>query len=132
MKKISILVMGISLFLCGCVERKLFVRTDPPQADFYFDNKNIGQTPLYFDFEWYWTHNVRVEKSGYEPIKTDVTIKSPSYLWIPLDFIAEALPFKIKDYHYLNYTLKKIEERQPQEAKTEPKTEPQEIENSGE
>lgn len=132
MRKILILVMGISLLLGGCVERKLFVRTDPPQADFYFNDKNIGQTPLDFDFEWYWTHNVRVEKSGYQPIKENVAIKAPVYLWIPLDFIAEILPFKIKDYHYLDYNLKKVEELESQEAKTEQKAELQEIENSGE
>lgn len=126
-----ILLTAISLFLAGCIERKLFVRTDPPAADFYFNDKNIGQTPIDFDFEWYWTHDVRVEKSGYEPIEEDVIIKAPPYLWIPVDLLIEILPFKVKDYRYLDYKLKKIEEPQPQEM-NEIKTDVNEIKNSEE
>ncbi|MFH1855973.1 MAG: PEGA domain-containing protein [Candidatus Omnitrophota bacterium] len=108
MKKYLILLLGISLFLSGCIERKLFVRTDPPNADFYFNEQLKGKTPLSFDFEWYWTHEVRVEKEGYKEVEKEEVIKAPPYMWIPLDFLAELLPFKIKDYHYLDYKLEEI------------------------
>jgi len=112
-------VLAISFILGGCVERKLYVKTEPPGATFYFDDKEKGETPLSFDFEWYWTHKVRLEKEGYKQIEKFEVIKAPPYMWIPIDFFMELLPFKIKDNHHLNYKLEKAsgEEENKKETK---------------
>ncbi len=107
-----VLILAISFTLGGCVERKLYVKTDPPGATFYFNDEEKGKTPLSFDFEWYWTHKVRLEKEGYKQIEKFELIKAPPYMWFPVDFFMELLPFKIKDYHYLTYNLEKASEKQ--------------------
>ena len=111
--------MAISFILGGCVERKLYVKTEPPGVTFYFNDEEKGETPLSFDFEWYWTHKVRLEKEGYKSIEKFEVIKAPPYMWIPLDFVMELLPFKIKDNHHLNYKLEKAsgEEENKKETK---------------
>lgn len=100
-----ILALNLSLFLFGCVERRLYVRTDPEKAQFYFNDEKKGETPCSFDFEWYWTHQIRLEKEGFKTVEKTEKIKAPVYMWFPFDLAAELLPFKIKDYHYLYYKL---------------------------
>jgi hypothetical protein len=118
-KLILVLVLTTSFVLTGCVERKLYVRTDPPGATLYFNGEERGQTPLSFDFEWYWWHKIRLEKEGYKPVEKKELIKAPPYMWIPLDFFVEILPFKVRDYHYLDYKLEKItKESQEKISKT--------------
>jgi len=90
----------------GCVQRKLTVKSDPSQAQVYFDGKYIGETPVDFDFDWYWEHDVELKKEGYESIKTSEEIKAPVYMWIPLDLVTALLPFTVRDDHELTYTLK--------------------------
>jgi hypothetical protein len=90
----------------GCVQRKLTVKSDPPQAQVYFDGQYIGETPVDFDFEWYWEHSVELKKEGYETISTSEEIKAPVYMWIPFDLAMELLPFTVRDERELTYTLK--------------------------
>jgi len=99
----------ISMFiLVGCVERKLIVKSNPPGADVYFNNNHIGKTPVNFDFKWYWTHKVELKKEGYKTVTNYETIKAPPYMWIPFDLAAELLPFKIRDYRNLSYSLEPL------------------------
>ena len=106
-KKILVFVVigGCALMSAGCVQRKLTVKSDPPGAEVYFNDRYIGQTPLDFDFEWYWEHKVELRKEGYETISNFETIKAPVYMWIPFDLVMELLPFSVKDDHQLTYTL---------------------------
>ena len=38
------------LFLSGCVKRNLHIQSDPPGATVYFNEREIGTTPLDYDF----------------------------------------------------------------------------------
>ncbi len=90
----------------GCVRRKLTVRSDPPKAQVYFNGKYMGETPVDFDFEWYWEHEVELKKEGYETISNSEVIKAPVYMWIPFDLAMELFPFTVRDNRELTYTLK--------------------------
>ena len=89
----------------GCLERRLTIKSNPPGAGVYFNDKYIGETPVNFDFEWYWTHKVELKKEGFKTISRYETIKAPPYMWIPFDLVVELLPFKVRDYHSLTYNL---------------------------
>jgi len=110
--KRSIFFLIISLIFifvnAGCVERKLIIKSNPPGADVYFNNNHIGKTPVNFDFKWYWTHKVELKKEGYKTVTNYETIKAPPYMWIPFDLAVELLPFKIRDYHNLSYSLEPL------------------------
>jgi len=103
------ILIGCLFVTSGCVRRKLTVKSDPSQAQVYFDGKYIGETPVDFDFEWYWEHSVELKKDGYETISTSEEIKAPVYMWIPLDLAMELLPFTLRDDRELTYTLKPYE-----------------------
>ena len=111
MKFIKKYLMWFILVSClfvssGCVRRKLTVRSDPPEAQVYFNGKYMGETPVDFDFEWYWQHEVELKKEGYETMSNSEVIKAPVYMWIPFDLAMELLPFTVRDNRELTYTLK--------------------------
>ena len=95
----------VALLASGCVHRSLTIRTDPPGAMVYLNDELKGQSPVSFDFLWYGTHRVIVKMDGYERVEDRKTIRTPIYLWIPLDFVAELLPLPIHQDYTWDYTL---------------------------
>ena len=108
MKRILLLIVAVVLAVTnsGCVYRKLTIKSTPPGASVYFNDKEIGTTPMEFDFLWYHeNHVVRLEKEGYKALETVEAINAPLYLWVPIDFFAEIIPVRIEDYRQLSYKL---------------------------
>lgn len=107
MKKILLIVFFLFsvFFLNGCVHRRLTIKSDPPGADIYFDDKLVGKTPLEFDFMWYAKHRIRLEKKEFETLAATENIKSPFFMWIPIDLFSEVMPFPLKDERTLSYKL---------------------------
>lgn len=98
---ISILMLS----LCGCVERKLTITSEPSNALVYMNGKEIGRTPVETDFLWYGNYDVQVRKDGYQTLKTHSRISAPWWQWVPIDLLAELMPWHPTDYQSLHYTL---------------------------
>lgn len=95
------------LVLCGaCVERKLWVRTEPPGADVRINGDEVGTTPVAWPFEHYGTVRVEVELAGYESVSRDVDLRSPWYEKPGVDFFADVVvPWRIQDDHEFRIAL---------------------------
>ena len=93
------------LVLTGCVRRSLTIRTDPPGALVYVNDELKGKSPVTYDFVWYGWRRVMVRKEGFERVEDRKFLRSPVYLWIPLDLVMELLPFPIRDERAWQYTL---------------------------
>lgn len=94
------------LLSCGCVERTLSVQSNPSGALLYLNDQEVGRTPLQRDFLWYGTYSVTLRKEGFETVKAKAAVIAPWYEWVPFDLVAELLPFRLKDKHYLQYDMK--------------------------
>jgi len=108
MKKISILllIIFVSINSSGCLRRSLTIRSNPPGATAYFNDEEVGATPVEFDFMWYHkSHMIRLEKEGFETLRVRESIKPPRHLWVPFDLFAEILPVKVEDYHEFSYKM---------------------------
>jgi len=107
MRKVPLVILTLvfALNASGCIHRQLTIKSDPPGAIVYFNEEEIGETPVDFDFIYYDNHKVTLVKEGYEKFETIEFIKCPPYLWIPLDLIAEILPVTVEDYRELSYEL---------------------------
>src|SRR4051812_21540277 len=101
-----VVLVALIAGLGGCVERELQVNSDPQGALVYLNDQEVGRTPLRQDFTWYGTYDVAVRKEGYQTLKTESPVIAPWWQWIPFDFVADILPFRLKDSHALHYTLK--------------------------
>ncbi len=90
----------------GCVQRRLTIRSNPPGAMVYVDDRQIGATPVSTNFIYYGTRKIRLVKDGYETLTVMQPVPVPWYQFVPLDFVTENLvPGDIRDQRTLDYQL---------------------------
>ena len=56
----------------GCVRRRMTIRSDPPGAVVFVDERRIGVTPVSTNFTYYGTRNVQLVKDGHETAKRSI------------------------------------------------------------
>ena len=107
MKKIGFLTTLIAfIFLCGCVERRLTINTEPQGARVLLNDEEIGTTPVTVSFSWYGDYNVAARKEGFETLKTHRILKGPWYDFFPFDFFAQVvIPARIVDSYEWTFEL---------------------------
>ncbi len=80
-----------ALGMTGCVRRRLTVRTQPPGAQVFVDDQEIGTTPCSSSFVYYGTRKVTLIKDGYRTETIYQKLNPPWYQIPPLDFVSENL-----------------------------------------
>ena len=104
------LLLTVYCFLSsGCLSRSLTIRTEPSGALVYVNDQLKGASPVTYDFMWYGWHRVMIRKEGYERIEDRKELRAPIWLWIPLDLVVEAMPFRWRDDRAWSYTLAPIQ-----------------------
>jgi hypothetical protein len=91
--------------VCGCVERRMHITSEPAGALVYLNDEEVGRTPLTRDFTWYGDYDVQVRKEGYETLDTNRWVVAPWWQWPPFDFFAELMPFRPTDQRTLHFEL---------------------------
>jgi len=110
-----LLLLGI-LTIAGCVERRLTILTDPPDAVVWLNDEEIGTTPVTVGFNWYGDYKVRIEKEGYQILNTHQDLPRPAEDHFPLDFFAEVIwPGTIKRDTAWTFALQPAENPSAQE-----------------
>jgi len=103
----AVLLLFATLAASGCVERRLFVRSDPPGAGVWIDEEYRGETPLDVTLPGYGTRRIELRKAGFERELFHERVPRPFYQWFPLDFVTEVLiPFRIRDEHRVDRRLR--------------------------
>lgn len=114
MKKWMPLVLIAACLMCGCVERRIYLVSDPPGADVYVDGEPVGRTrpadhkdgPFYVNFVYYGPREFTFRKPGFETVSKTVKLDAPWYEYPPIDFFAEVLvPWNIVDEHNVDVKL---------------------------
>ncbi len=97
----------ICLCLCGCVERRLTINTQPQGAVVLLNDEEIGESPVTTSFNWYGDYNVKISKPGFETLKTHRLLKGPWYDKFPFDFFAQVIiPKRIVNSYDWAFELK--------------------------
>jgi hypothetical protein len=103
------LLLALPAGLSGCVERLLFVRTEPPGADVHINGQAAGVTPLTHPFGFYGTVAIVVRREGYLSQRLVVDLEPPWYDFFPIDFIAHFLvPWTLEAHHEVTATLEAV------------------------
>lgn len=90
----------------GCVERRLTINTQPQGAMVVLNDEEIGTSPVTVSFEWYGDYNVRINKAGFETLKTHRKLEAPWYDAFPFDFFAQLItPQRIVDSYEWTFEL---------------------------
>ncbi|GIW71517.1 MAG: hypothetical protein KatS3mg102_1059 [Planctomycetota bacterium] len=105
-----LLAAAMAAALCaassGCVERVLWVRSEPAGARVFLDGCPVGRTPLELRFSYYGTRELVLRAEGHEPARRLVALEPPWYQWPGLDLVAELLvPWTIRDEHRVEVRL---------------------------
>jgi len=99
-------VLTSAAFFAGCVERRLIINTEPKGAIVFLNDEEIGTSPVTTSFMWYGDYNVRMQKPGYETLKTHRKLKAPWYDYFPFDLFAQILyPGKIVDSYQWKFNM---------------------------
>ncbi|MFW6188839.1 MAG: PEGA domain-containing protein [Planctomycetota bacterium] len=107
MRNTALLVLALGVLACGCVERRLLIRSDPPGAPVRVNEKRVGRTPVDYDFAHYGTSSIRVgpirdEQDRITHLEQTKTYRAeaPWYETFPIDFFFEVLyPGRLVDEH---------------------------------
>lgn len=108
------LLFAASLLCSGCVERRIYLVSEPAGADVYIDGEFVGKTrpkdhadgPLYANFIYYGKREYTFRKPGYATHSGEVDLVAPWYEYPPVDFFAEVLtPWVIVNEHFVNVRL---------------------------
>lgn len=90
----------------GCVRRRMTIRTNPPGAQVFVDDQEVGTTPCSTSYTYYGTRKMTVIKDGYKTETLYQRFNPPWYQIPPLDFITENLfPQEIRDERIVDVTL---------------------------
>ena len=89
----------------GCIHRNLTIRSEPPGATLYVNDRLLGTTPYSYDFIWYGGYRIMLKKEGFEQLDAHATLQAPWYFWLPLDLAMELLPVPVRDERELSYQL---------------------------
>ncbi|MEM1331626.1 MAG: PEGA domain-containing protein [Planctomycetota bacterium] len=99
----------VLLSLTGCVERRMFVTTEPPGARVWINDTQAGVTPLTAEFTFHGTYDIRIEREGYEPLTTGARTEVPWWEYPPFDLVAELLPITLENEQRFHFDLTPIE-----------------------
>jgi hypothetical protein len=95
MRVLPLKIMGLllaGLLLGGCVQREITITSEPSGALVHLNDREVGRTPVDVPFTFYGTYDVRLERSGYEPLWTRQQAKAPWWDYPGPDLLAEAVP----------------------------------------
>ena len=88
--------LATSILLTGCIERRVWIETDPPGALVWLNDTQVGRSPVDVSITHHGIYDVRIEKEGYEPLVTSADTDGPMWDTVPLDFFVEILPIDAK------------------------------------
>ena len=101
-----LLALWVMTSQLGCVRRRMTIRSDPPGAVVYVDERRIGVTPVSASFTYYGTRDIQLVKDGYETVKEKHRVAAPWYQYPVVDFFAENLwPLETRDERVLEFDL---------------------------
>ena len=108
LRRLLALVLGGVVFfaLPGCVERKLFLQSEPPSASVYVDGRAHGKTPVTIPFNYYGSRQVELRLRGFEVKNETVHLSAPWYQYFGFDIFFDLIwPFTLEDVHSYTFTL---------------------------
>jgi hypothetical protein len=104
---LTLLILLTLLPEIGCVRRRLNIRSNPPGAMAYVNNKPVGKTPISTSFTHYGTMEFRLVKDGYETVTEQRKVSAPWYQRPGIDFFSEVIwPQEITDNRDVNFEMR--------------------------
>jgi hypothetical protein len=99
-------LLALAATFTGCVQRRFTIRSNPPGAQVYVDDYEIGTTPVSHSFIYYGTRKIRLVMDGYETLTIYQPMPTPWYQYPGIDFFSENIwPCEVRDERSFNYQM---------------------------
>ena len=89
--RVVVVILLAFASLAGCVKRRISISSNPAGALVWVNDREVGRTPLQFEFLYYGEYDLRLERAGFEPIMTTRWAVSPIWEAPVVDLFAELL-----------------------------------------
>jgi len=101
------LALALSLLLlAGCVERRLFLKSDPPGAEVSVNGQPVGLAPVSVPFVTYGYYEIVMSAPGHHRLSRVVEVSPPWWQYVPFDFFVEMIwPFTVTDERQIAFSL---------------------------
>ena len=101
-----IMLVMVPLTCCGCIQRRLIIRSVPEGAFVTIDGQSVGATPLSVPYTYYGTRDIKLERDGYKTINVQQRVDAKWYQTFPASLISENFAGReIRDERVLDFTL---------------------------
>ncbi|MFG0258328.1 MAG: PEGA domain-containing protein [Phycisphaerales bacterium JB043] len=98
------LALILVVLLCtGCVERRIFITSEPSGALVHVNDVQVGRTPLEVEYTYHGVYDVRLQLEGHEPLSTSAKTRVRTHDLPLIDLVAAALPFRFRsnsEWHF--------------------------------
>ncbi|TVQ64390.1 MAG: PEGA domain-containing protein [Phycisphaerales bacterium] len=105
-------LLTLPVLAAGCVERRIFITSEPAGALVQLNDVEVGRTPLEIDFEWHGVYDVLLTLEGHEPLRTTARADAPIYEWPGFDLVAAALPMTFRNHIHWRFELEPLDRDQ--------------------
>jgi hypothetical protein len=95
----------VGFTLIGCVQRRMYITSEPTGARVTVNDVEVGTTPVEVDFTFYGDYDILVVKEGCEPLREIRPVKAPVWQIPPFDLAAEAVPGRTRHEVKLHFIL---------------------------
>jgi|TARA_B110001454_G_C12656845_1_gene407856 hypothetical protein len=99
-----LLILLLSTFL-GCVKRKIAITSYPSGALVWVNDREVGRTPITFEFTYYGEYDIRLLLENYEPIMTSAWTQQPIWDAPLVDFISDVAPINLESNTLWHFDL---------------------------
>lgn len=103
--RVTIVFILFVAFLFGCVKQRISISSNPNGALVWVNDREVGRTPVEFEFLYYGEYDLRLEKEGYEPIMTTRWAKTPVWELPVVDLFAEVIAPNRESIVYWDFEL---------------------------
>ena len=91
---------------CGCVQRRLQIRSQPEGAFVSIDRQGVGLTPISVPYTYYGTREIQLEKDGFKTVRVRQDIRPPWFERFPVSLFSNHLAGReIRDDRLLDFTM---------------------------
>ena len=96
----------VPMLCCGCVQRRMIIRSIPEGAFVMVDGQSVGATPLSVPYTYSGTRDIRLERDGYKTINVQQRFEPKWYQTFPASLISENFAGReIRDERVLDFTM---------------------------
>lgn len=101
-----IVLVIVPMLCCGCVQRRMIIRSIPEGAFVMVDGQSVGATPLSVPYTYSGTRDIKLERNGYKTINVQQRFDPLWYQTFPVSLISENFAGReIRDERVLDFTM---------------------------